>query len=693
MNRIYFLAVFSLYGLSGFAQPNVPRSTSSVTAVDQRLSVPLNFYMPRYTDTTVANIAANIGHDSISGMIYTRMDGKVWVRKSSPKRWVEVGAGAAIDTLLISTRAWRQKGVDSLKQLIPTNNNQLTNGAGYITSFAATLKAVTRTLDTINANTTIVLDQSNFDAFTLRNSASTNSISLNESATEGAYTSIQTSTFGLVNQINTRQRILLSTRKASNSNKGGIVNVSASNPFVEIGGDTLKLKNSLYAAQSIGATGSNLFPYEPVTADTTNYKPLALNSVNGVLIRLDKWPSSGGTGTVTSIATNTGSGIKGGPITTTGTLSIDTGRTATAIVTGGSLNKVRDSIQVNVDLKQNLLVNSAGLASALSDETGTGVAVFGTSPTFTTQILAPAIYFSTASGAATGKMTSTTNVTKGKYYLNDGGSMVVDESNTRLGIGNGSPSHAIDIAGSGASVVTRIRNAQTSNAETYLQVEGNSATSYARFMKLSTSYSTYKTLTSNTAVVYNSGTGDITVLNDVATGKISFAAGAASAAQWLIAANGNLSSTGSDGTAYLHLKAGTATASTSPQKFTAGTLLTSAESGAVETNTVNDLFYSNSTGRGQVSLWGYIAKTATYTATNGDYTIDCTANTFTVSIPTAIGIVGRHYEIVNSGAGIITVSPVVGGQLFNGAASITVLAGHGVTIMSDNANFKITSQY
>ena len=32
------------------------------------------------------------------------------------------------------------------------------------------------------------------------------------------------------------------------------------------------------------------------------------------------------------------------------------------------------------------LANSAGLAAALSDETGTGVAVFGTSPTFTTQI-------------------------------------------------------------------------------------------------------------------------------------------------------------------------------------------------------------------------------------------------------------------------------------------------------------------
>ena len=39
--------------------------------------------------------------------------------------------------------------------------------------------------------------------------------------------------------------------------------------------------------------------------------------------------------------------------------------------------------------KQNTLTNSAGLASALSDETGSGKAVFDTSPTFTTSIIIP----------------------------------------------------------------------------------------------------------------------------------------------------------------------------------------------------------------------------------------------------------------------------------------------------------------
>lgn len=45
------------------------------------------------------------------------------------------------------------------------------------------------------------------------------------------------------------------------------------------------------------------------------------------------------------------------------------------------LNGVTSAIQTQLDNKQGLLVNSAGLAAALSDETGTGLAVFNTNPT------------------------------------------------------------------------------------------------------------------------------------------------------------------------------------------------------------------------------------------------------------------------------------------------------------------------
>ena len=50
----------------------------------------------------------------------------------------------------------------------------------------------------------------------------------------------------------------------------------------------------------------------------------------------------------------------------------------------GYLSGVTSAIQTQLNAKQGLLVDSAGLRAALSDETGSGAAVFGTSPTIAT---------------------------------------------------------------------------------------------------------------------------------------------------------------------------------------------------------------------------------------------------------------------------------------------------------------------
>jgi hypothetical protein len=55
-----------------------------------------------------------------------------------------------------------------------------------------------------------------------------------------------------------------------------------------------------------------------------------------------------------------------------------------------------------LDAKQSTLTNSAGLLAALSDETGTGLAVFSTSPSFTTGITTPAITLGATLLTATG---------------------------------------------------------------------------------------------------------------------------------------------------------------------------------------------------------------------------------------------------------------------------------------------------
>lgn len=113
-------------------------------------------------------------------------------------------------------------------------------------------------------------------------------------------------------------------------------------------------------------------------------------------------------------------------------------------------------------------------------------------------------------------------------------------------------------------------------------------------------------------------------------------------------------------------------------------------------------FYSNSAGlsgiatavpnstlhvQGSLAL-AYVAKTAVYTATVSDYTIDCTANTFTVSLPTAVGITGRIYVVKNSGAGTITIDPS-GAETIDGAATATLVAGASITTQSTGANWII----
>lgn len=88
----------------------------------------------------------------------------------------------------------------------------------------------------------------------------------------------------------------------------------------------------------------------------------------------------------------------------------------------------------------------------------------------------------------------------------------------------------------------------------------------------------------------------------------------------------------------------------------------------------------------------YVAKTGTYTATANDYLVDCTSGTFTVTLPTAVGITGRIYEIVNSGAGTITIATTSSQTFTNVTATPTTLSlitaqGKSIKVMSNGANW------
>lgn len=92
----------------------------------------------------------------------------------------------------------------------------------------------------------------------------------------------------------------------------------------------------------------------------------------------------------------------------------------------------------------------------------------------------------------------------------------------------------------------------------------------------------------------------------------------------------------------------------------------------------------------------YRAITSATTLTNTDWTIDCTTGTFTVTLPTAVGILGRPYTIINSGSGSITLATTSSQTIGNTSSdptSITIGAGNSYSVISTNSNWRVTSKF
>lgn len=93
-------------------------------------------------------------------------------------------------------------------------------------------------------------------------------------------------------------------------------------------------------------------------------------------------------------------------------------------------------------------------------------------------------------------------------------------------------------------------------------------------------------------------------------------------------------------------------------------------------------------GGGGISL-PYVAKTGAYTLTDADYAVNVTSGTFTLTLPTAVGIAGRIYVIKNSGTGTVTVD-ANGSETIDGALTAALLSRYSsITIQSDGSNWII----
>jgi hypothetical protein len=78
------------------------------------------------------------------------------------------------------------------------------------------------------------------------------------------------------------------------------------------------------------------------------------------------------------------------------------------------------------------------------------------------------------------------------------------------------------------------------SAQSILNLISNTSSGNFAIQKASSLTSGYKIFASNDGLIYNSTAGDIAILNDFATGKIKFAAGASSTAQATLTAAGRL---------------------------------------------------------------------------------------------------------------------------------------------------------
>lgn len=95
------------------------------------------------------------------------------------------------------------------------------------------------------------------------------------------------------------------------------------------------------------------------------------------------------------------------------------------------------------------------------------------------------------------------------------------------------------------------------------------------------------------------------------------------------------------------------------------------------------------TRKGLISLGGisypYTQQNSTYSVSAEDYYIDCNGS-FTVTLPTSVGIKGRIYVIKNSGSGIITVSTVLS-ETIDGQITVTLSQDQSIQIQSNGTGW------
>lgn len=300
------------------------------------------------------------------------------------------------------------------------------------------------------------------------------------------------------------------------------------------------------------------------------------------------------------------------------------------------------------------------------------------------------------------QLITTNHATKGKLFF--GGSSAYDEANVRLGIGTASPSFLIQaLKVTDGTERFDIRNTSSGTSAQTL-IEAHNGTAAFQGGVTGTGWGTVGLLTAGTAYFQNNGGNKLLIrsLNTGGNAPIIFSMTDATTERevWRMDwATGNFSNTGAAGTAYIHLKAGTATAGTAPLAFTAGVLNTVPVAQRVETDTAFAYLSMGTNGnlnRKKFDTYAPLASSAAGTLTltfSTDYIF--TGSTTTWTLPALSAVYsgrGSMITIKNAGSGNITLNSAAGGNdIYNTSAvnTLTIAAGTAVVLMPNGTAFYV----
>lgn len=352
MKHILFILGFIItFGVS-YSQPFTNRGSAAVTNVDQRLKAGLNFYLPVTTDTTL-----NGGLDSLGALLLVIKSGDTSLYMRIPRaggnKWAKMlrSGDAAGGVLTFNTRTGNvtlsisdvttalgytppnPNGTnlqyiagDGSKVTFPTIPAQFNPIAGYGISITGTYPNKTFTADTsvlFPAVRATISGGGGVGISSLNGlTAATQTFATGTSGSDFGISSASTThTFNLpiVSGTNTGKVTpsLFNTWNAKISNITGLV-TAGTNVTVTGSGTS----GSPYVINAPSGKNADSIKKLPVDTSTNrNNYVLTFDSANHKWILTAPGSGGGGSGTVTQV--NTGYGLSGGPITTTGTLLLD----------------------------------------------------------------------------------------------------------------------------------------------------------------------------------------------------------------------------------------------------------------------------------------------------------------------------------------------------------------------------------